>query len=142
MAKREGGDPTFEWTPERIELAARADVMTRHVRLGNIEPEEALLLTVFGPTDERLKEMVEKEKSRLGLKQEGAEPREPVVRQSEADRRAKDRARERDRYHNDPEYHARRLASFRARRQDPAYREREAARKRAARARAKERRKS
>lgn len=131
----EQADRKFVWTPEGRILSARAAVLTRQARRGTISGEEALILTLYPPKDARFEALVEREleyvpHTRTSRARRGTKPVEA--------RNKEHRARERDRYHNDPEYRERRLAQFKARRSDPEWRAKDAERKRLARAAAKQ----
>lgn len=131
----EFADRKFQWTPERRLLSARAAVLTKLVRQDKIEGEDALLLTIFPPkNNERFDALVAEELEHVPMTRRAS----PRGRKSEEKVKADHREREQDRYHNDEEYHERRLAQFRARRLDPEWRARDNERKRKARAAAKE----
>ena len=135
----EGADRKFEWTDERRELSARAAILTKQVRNDTISGEEALMLTLYPPSDPRFEKLVQEQLefvprtvehgTTAGRSRAGRAPEQVAEERKQ---------RERDRYHNDPDYHARRLAQMKARRNDPEWRRKDAERKRRARARAKE----
>lgn len=130
-------DRSIKWTPERIEISARAALMVKQVRSGNLTGDEALLLVIFPPDNERLDALVAEHAATLGLDKPTPEPGPKSSARSRALTPEERRIRERLRYRDDPEYHARRIASFRARRATPEFREKERARMRARRAKAK-----
>jgi hypothetical protein len=138
MTKREGADKTIRWTRERILLSARADFMIRQIArwkpapngtkqpTGTLTSEEALLLTLFPPKDERLDALVEKEAETIGLGR--------IQAKRDVEANASKSEAERVRYHNDPACRERRLATMRSRKDKPGFREKDAERKRRARA--------
>jgi hypothetical protein len=118
----------FEWDDDGRELSARAAINTAAVRRGHLTGEEALILTIFPPDDEEYAALVAEKVAAMKLRESPAAKHVAKLSQDER------RQRERDRYHNDEEYHARRLEQFRKRKHDPAHRERERLRARRQRA--------
>jgi hypothetical protein len=123
-----------EWTPDAITTAGVSDLVVQAIRHGRLTPEEGLLAAIFPPDVVREaghRHAIEN----LGLRPYAVREATPEPTLTPEERQARQRAREHHRYHNDPEYRARRLGQMKERRSTPEYRAREAARKRRARAR-------
>lgn len=138
MARRLEHAVAEEWTPEAVARAGVSDIAVREIRAGRMTPEEGLIAAIFA-SDALLEAGAVHARDELhlvpGETKDAAKPRQrrvPTPEELEAQRK-----REKDRYHNDPEYREARLAQMRERRRTPEFRQREAERKRRYRARKK-----
>ena len=126
-----------EWTRDAVARAGVSDIAVREIRKGEMQPEEGLLAAIFA-SDELLdagfKHATEELHLRVGETRDRSESK-PKKNTDEA--RARQRAREHDRYHNDPDYRENRLAQMRERRKSPEFKKKEAEQKRRYRARKK-----